>query len=128
MPPTGSASCGIGPPALTDGILVDTARLKELIELMDRNNLEELEVVEGETRIRLRKKPDRGPEVVSMTHACRRCRWLEKLLPLHRSDPGEPNVGEAHPETVVDETRTVTVADGGYLLPISPGPDDGSVC
>ncbi|MDE0959457.1 MAG: acetyl-CoA carboxylase biotin carboxyl carrier protein [Planctomycetota bacterium] len=46
---------------------METSRLKELIELMDRNQLEELEVVEGDHRIRLRKRPERVREVVSMT-------------------------------------------------------------
>jgi acetyl-CoA carboxylase biotin carboxyl carrier protein len=46
---------------------VETARLKELIELMDRNQLEELEVVDGEQRIRLRKRPEPSREVVTMT-------------------------------------------------------------
>lgn len=45
---------------------VDTQRLKELIELMDRNQLEELEVVDGEQRVRLRKKPEKTREVVQV--------------------------------------------------------------
>ena len=45
---------------------VDTQRLKELIELMDRNQLEELEVVDGEQRVRLRKKPEKPREVVQV--------------------------------------------------------------
>lgn len=45
---------------------VETSRLKELIELMDRNQLEELEVVDGDQRIRLRKRPEKVREVVSM--------------------------------------------------------------
>ena len=46
---------------------VETSRLKELIELMDRNQLEELEVVDGDQRIRLRKRPESPREVVTMT-------------------------------------------------------------
>ena len=115
MPLTGSASCGIGSPALTEWILVETARLKELIELMDRNNLEELEVVEGETRIRLRKKPDRSPEVVSMT--THPALLASGAIPV---DPGA-NVGESPPETVVDETRTVRSPMVGTFFR-SPGP------
>ncbi|MBA4683635.1 MAG: acetyl-CoA carboxylase biotin carboxyl carrier protein [Planctomycetes bacterium] len=45
---------------------MDTQRLKELIELMDRNQLEELEVVDGEQRVRLRKKPEKPREVVQV--------------------------------------------------------------
>jgi len=41
---------------------VETSRLKELIELMDRNQLEELEVVDGDQRIRLRKRPEKVRE------------------------------------------------------------------
>jgi len=48
---------------------VDTQRLKELIELMDRNQLEELEVVDGEQRVRLRKKPEQTREVVQVAAA-----------------------------------------------------------
>ncbi len=46
---------------------VETSRLKELIELMDRNQLEELEVVDGDQRIRLRKRPESTREVVSVS-------------------------------------------------------------
>ncbi len=46
---------------------METSRLKELIELMDRNQLEELEVVDGDQRIRLRKRPEKVREVVSMS-------------------------------------------------------------
>ena len=49
---------------------MDTQRLKELIELMDRNQLEELEVVDGEQRVRLRKKPEKPREVVQVDLWC----------------------------------------------------------
>ncbi|MEE2856363.1 MAG: hypothetical protein VX949_03115, partial [Planctomycetota bacterium] len=45
---------------------METSRLKELIELMDRNQLEELEVVDGDQRIRLRKRPEANRAGVSM--------------------------------------------------------------
>ena len=48
---------------------MDTQRLKELIELMDRNQLEELEVVDCEQRVRLRKKPEQTREVVQVAAA-----------------------------------------------------------
>ncbi|HIC23247.1 MAG TPA: acetyl-CoA carboxylase biotin carboxyl carrier protein [Planctomycetes bacterium] len=94
---------------------VETARLKELIELMDRNQLEELEVVEGDTRIRLRKKPERSAEVVSMT-----------TIPA-MSVPGAVPVdaaasaGKSDPEPVLDESNMVRSPMVGTFYR-SPGP------
>jgi acetyl-CoA carboxylase biotin carboxyl carrier protein len=80
---------------------VETARLKELIELMDRHQLEELEVVEGDTRIRLRKKPERPPEVVSMTTI------PAMSVPDSVSVDAAASSGKPTPESVVVESDTV---------------------
>lgn len=101
----------------TDGLeTVETSRLKELIELMDRNQLEELEVVEGETRIRLRKRPERGPEVVSMT-----AMPTVSMAGTPAAAPAD-NSGEAATEAVLDETKTVRSPMVGTFYR-SPGPD-----
>ncbi len=68
-PGRGSPSIGVLPAeiSLHDRMhTVETSRLKELIELMDRNQLEELEVVDGDQRIRLRKRPEANRAGVSM--------------------------------------------------------------
>lgn len=95
---------------------METSRLKELIELMDRNQLEELEVVEGETRIRLRKKPDRGPEVVSMT-AMPTMSLAGEVAATAPVSPGEPNS-----EAILDDSRTVKSPMVGTFFR-SPSPD-----
>ena len=48
---------------------MDVSRLKELIELMNRHQLAELEMEEEGVRVRLRKQSDRGPEVVTLPAA-----------------------------------------------------------
>lgn len=48
---------------------MELSRLKELIDLMDRNQLEELEVEDGDFKVRLRKKGDKIREVVAVPSA-----------------------------------------------------------
>ncbi|MFQ5653605.1 MAG: acetyl-CoA carboxylase biotin carboxyl carrier protein [Planctomycetota bacterium] len=45
---------------------MDLSRLKELINLMNRHELEELELEEGEFRVRLRKRGEKAPEMVAL--------------------------------------------------------------
>jgi len=96
---------------------VDTQRLKELIELMDRNQLEELEVVDGEQRVRLRKKPENTREVVQVASAL-------PAVPASPSAGGGAGVAQA---SAPDEAATVDPASA-VLSPMvgtfyrAPGP------
>lgn len=95
---------------------METSRLKELIELMDRNQLEELEVVEGENRIRLRKRPEKGPEVVSMAA------MPSVAMAGANAVASAEGSGEALSEPPLDESKTVRSPMVGTFYR-SPGPD-----
>ncbi len=92
---------------------METARLKELIELMDRNQLEELEVVDGEQRIRLRKRPEPSREVVTMTSAVAQANASAGAV-------GDDAASSAEP--AVDPAKAIQSPMVGTFYR-SPGPD-----
>ncbi len=89
---------------------MELSRLKELIDLMDRNQLEELEVEDGDFKVRLRKKGDKIREVVTVPAAQAP---VGGASPVNVAVPEAEEIGEVVPSPMV----------GTFYRSSSPGSD-----